>query len=453
MDNTASKDLYNLLITRDFSPELLDSKGQPVDNPDNADLFSFDWKTENQNYGSVVILIDDDNQLEIYYGDNLGRSMESDDKKEWYEFLDQLGDFAHRNMLTLKINNINRLKYTMQGMAAIKEGLFEGYYGTKKVSYSDQPKKTRLMIKHSRDLGENDARYRAIESLFVETEDGERFKVPSRNLAHGRMLARHISEGGNPYDIFGQHINQIVDEMHTLAKFIRSTRGRELGEEASALATSAVRHYAELKRKAKHMISQRGYREEREAFNPAQFTDSEVACEAIRDMFIERNIDPRIEEALPILARLAETENKMKEINEFEQWTNKVMEGTWSLPDTPEEMNQLKKLLSEPLIVGPDATNATELLYDLVGDDQLFDLLGNIAEEDPNADVRDVVIDRLSELGIDIDIGDEQNNTDSEVTRDEEGVEENLDVDGVMTTRPTTCSNESVERIKKLALS
>ena len=440
MENTAGRSLYDLLVTRDFDPELLDSSGKAVTNPDDAELFSFDWKTENHNYGTVVILMGDDNELEVYFGDNLGRSMEGDDKSEWYDFLSQIKNFATRNLMTFEINNINRLKYTMQGMAAIKEGLFEGYYGTKKVSYSDQPKRTRLMIKHSRDLDEGDARYRAIESLFVETADGERFKVPSRNLTHGRMLARHVAEGGTPYDAFGQHINQMVGEMNTLARFIRASKNRDFQDEAKSLVESAVRHYTDLKAKAKHMISHRGYRETIEAFNPGAFSDSEVTAEAIRDMFVEQSLDQRIEEALPILARLSEEEKKMKEANEFEAWANQVTEGTWTIPETPQQIQRLRELMQAELPVGPDATNATEQLYDIIGDDELFDELESLAQRDPDADARPVIANRLEELGIDINL-----NTDTDIAQ------EDLDTDGVMMNKPSNMSSESIERLKQLA--
>jgi hypothetical protein len=328
--------------------------------------------------------------------------MEGDDKQSWYQFLEQMKQFATRNLLTFEINNLNRLKYTMQGMAAIKEGLFEGYYGTRKVSYSDQPKKTRLVIRHSRDIAEGEARYRAIESLFVETAEGERFRVPSRSLTHGRMLARHVAEGGTPYDAFGQHITEIVAEMHTLSRFVRAARGRGFDGEAAALVEAAVRHYADLKAKAKQMIGQRGYREARDSFDPAQFTDSEVTAEAIRDMFIEQTLDHRIEEALPVLARLSEMETGMKEITEFEGWADAVSEGTWAEPDTPEAKQQLAALMSRELIVGPDATNATEQLYDILGDDELFDILEDMALTDPDANAWDDprVQKRMAELGV-----------------------------------------------------
>lgn len=435
MEHTVSTSLYNLLITRDFSPETLDSNGKPVLDPTEAELFSFDWKTKEKNYGTVVLLITSDNELEVYFGDNLGRAMEGDDRQQWYEFLNQLKQFATSNLLTFSPQNINRLKYTMQGMAAIREGLFEGYYGTKKMSYSAQPKHTKLVIKHDRTLGEGDARFRYIESLFVETADGERFRVPSRNLTHGKMLARHVAEGGNPYDAFGQHITQTVAEMGTLARFVRASRNRQFDDDTQALVESAIRHYRELKAKAKRMISQRGYHEERERFDPAVFTDSEVTVEAIRDMFIENSVDQRIEEALPILARLAGTaavsaladDRSMPEIEMFEQWTDQISEGTWAVPEGPEAVARLKTLMAEPLRVGPDAINATEQLYDILGDDQLFDSLAELARMDADADARPVIQRRLKELGLDNILQPE--------------MQEDLDVDGVMMTRPSNMSS------------
>lgn len=439
MENNVSTALYNLLVTRDFDPEILDSSGKAVTDPSQAELFSFDWKTENKNYGTVVVLLGADQELEVYYGDNLGRSMESEDRRDWYQFLEQMKSFATRNLLTFELNNLNRLKYTMQGMAAIKEGLFEGYYGTRKMSYSDQPKRTKLVIRHDRTLGEGDKRYRHIESLFVETADGERFRVPSRSLMHGKMLARHVAEGGTPYDAFGQHITEIIAEMATMSRFVRAARGRPFEGEARAMTESAVRHYQDLKAKAKRMISQRGYREEREQFDPAAFTDSEVTVEAIRDMFIENSLDQRIEEALPILARLAipvaidalsSDGSELDEARQFESWADNLVEGTWALPEGPEEIARLKQLMAEPLPVGPDATNATEQLYDLVGDDDLFDRLAELARMDANADARPAIQERLQQLGMANILG-----------STEPDVQEDLDTDGVMMTRPSNMSS------------
>ena len=88
----------------------------------------------------------------------------------------------------------------------------------------------------------------------------------------------------------------------------------------------------------------------------------------------------------------------MKEINVFEGWMNLLSEGTWALPDTPEKQQQLIALLADELPVGPDAANATELLYNLIGDDDLFDQLHALAQEDANADARTIVINKLEQM-------------------------------------------------------
>jgi hypothetical protein len=80
------------------------------------------------------------------------------------------------------------------------------------------------------------------------------------------------------------------------------------------------------------------------------------------------------------------------------------MEGTWQTPDTPEKQARLIELLSQDLPVGADATNATEQLYDLLGDDELFDQLQALADRDANADARQIVLNRMQELGQDPDV-------------------------------------------------
>lgn len=442
MQNSQSTDLYNLLVTRNFEPEILDVSGKAVSDPDQAEMFSFDWKTADRNYGTVVALLGQDQDLQVYYGDNLTKELEAEDKNDWYQFLRQLKNFAARNMLTLDLKNLNRLKYTMQSMSAISEALQESYYGNRRVSYSDQPKKTRLVINHSRPLGEGEARYRYIESLFVETDQGERFKLPFTKLVGGKAMARHIAEGGTPYDDFGRHIAEIVSEMNTLSRFVRSTRNKNYDGESARMVETAVRHYQDLKTKAKRMISQRGYNEARAEFHPRSDSDDASSVDEIRNLFIEQSLDSRIEEALPILARLTQPKEKpMREIEEFETWADSVTEGTWAVPDSQSAEDQLRELLSKELPVGTDATNATEQIYNLIGDDELFDDLYELAKQDPNADARPLIAKRLKELGYRIEAA--------------EPTAEDIDTDGVMMTRGSTMSNESIDRelqsIKRLA--
>jgi hypothetical protein len=56
-------------------------------------------------------------------------------------------------------------------------------------------------------------------------------------------------------------------------------------------------------------------------------------------------------------------------------------EGTWAIPETPEDLQQLQQLLAKPLPFGMDATNVTSVLYDIIGDDTLFDTLHDLVDD------------------------------------------------------------------------
>ena len=397
-ENNANQKLNDLLISKNFDPQSLDNQGKPASSPADADLFSFDYKGESgQDYGTVVIMLNDENDLNVYFGDNIGKSMEGDDKKGWFDFLYQLRMFAKRNLFSFTLQNLNKLKYSMQGQAAISEGLFESWQGKKDVSWNADSAQARLMIKHKRNMGEGEARFRNIQSLFIETTDGERFKLPFTKLSAGRAMLEHVRQGGKPYDIRGNHIITIVEEMNLLSRFRRANQGKIFEGETQQLVEQATHYYETLQSNLKGLSTKTGYAKYFESWDPASLTDEDVIIEDLRHMFIEQNIDSRIEQALPLLARLQQ-EHNMKEANIFEDWTNLILEGTWAIPDTKEKQSALTTLLSQELPVGPDANNATELLYDLLGDDELFDRLEELAEQDANADAREIILNRLEEL-------------------------------------------------------
>jgi hypothetical protein len=397
-----SAQLNDLLISRDFDPDMLDYQGKPS-TPEDATVFSFDYESSTgKNYGTMVVVLDDENDMQVFYGDNLGRSMDPEDKTEFFDFIQHLHKFANMRRWTFSPKDITRVKHTMQGLAAIKEGLFEGYYGTRKISYSGEPTEARLVIKHNRALGESDARFRYVESLFIETAEGERFRLPFKNLAGGRAMLEHVRQGGKPYDIRGSHIAEMVTELATLSRFNRASRTRVLEGATAELVSSAQGYYKQLQESLKRLSSSRGYNTYFEAWHPANVGEQEELVENIKTLFVEQTIDTRIEQALPLLAKI-QKESSMKEVEIFENWVDQLSEGTWALPETPEQIQRLKDLMSTELTVGPDATNATELLYDLVGDDELFDQLQAIAQDNPDADVRDVVQQRLQQLGVDLD--------------------------------------------------
>jgi hypothetical protein len=398
-DITPARKLFDLLVSRDFDPEMLDSSGRPAADPAETEIYSFDFRAQSgKDYGTVVIMLGDDNNLEVYCSDNVGRSMEGDDKNDWFAFLEQLKNFAVRNFMTFGIKNLNRLRYSMQGQAAIKEGLFESWSGNRTTSWNGAATEARLMIRHKKNIAEGDARYRYIESLFIETADSERYKLPFKSLTGGRAMLEHVRQGGRPYDGRGNHIAEMVTELAVLSRFRRANQGQIFEGDTQQLVEQVKEYQSNLQRSLKGLGTRTGYTAYFESWSPAEISEQDVVIESLKNLFVKQSIDTRIESALPLLAKIQQQGTEMKEANIFEAWVERLAEGTWALPDTPEKQDQLIELLSTDLPVGADATNATEQLYDLVGDDELFDQLGELAERDANADARQVIMDRLQEL-------------------------------------------------------
>jgi hypothetical protein len=396
------QDLADFLVTKNFDPEYFDEQGQPAEAGD-AKTMKFDYIAgTGKNYGTAVIVVADD-ELNLFYGDNLGRGMDPEDKDEWFSFLEELSNKAASHSATWNPRDINQLKHTLAGIAAIKEGLFEGYYGNRRVSYMGEQTQARLVINHNRVLGEEDKRYRYVESLFIETADQERFRLPFKSLAAGRAMLEHVRQGGRPYDIRGNHITEVVSEMAVLSRFNRAQHRRVFEGVTQELVESAKQYYQNLQETMKQLGSPRGYQAYFESWAPDQTGEAEALVENLRDLFVEQTLDARIEAALPTLAKIQQQGNNMKEAEIFESWINNLSEGTWALPETPEQMEKLNQLMSAELIVGPDATNATELLYDIVGDDELFDILNDLADRsEGRANIWDDsdVQRRLAELGV-----------------------------------------------------
>ena len=110
--------------------------------------------------------------------------------------------------------------------------------------------------------------------------------------------------------------------------------------------------------------------------------------------FVQGNMTGAVNAIEKIATGLSEIEpvaNALRRANE-----EVVNEGTWSIPKTSKQKRELKKLLSKPL----KAKGATNKLYNIIGDDILFDDIDDFADTEPNADVRPMVRTAMKRLGI-----------------------------------------------------
>jgi hypothetical protein len=235
----------------------------------------------------------------------------------------------NRDLLDLvKMVRQERKRMNEQDMAESNQQVNESYYPMgKQGSYSDAVPTTKIIIQHSRRIEEGEQRYRNIAKIFVENSEGERFAVPTNKPGLARVYARHIAEGGTPYDERGRHITSLVEEYSKMSGFMRATRGKQFNESAQQLVTEAVNYYQSLRESLSKMTGHRGYSAYFESWTPALMEDGEEQETNLNELFVQETLDPRIESVMPILGKLQRKLGNIKQVDELAEWADNIIEG------------------------------------------------------------------------------------------------------------------------------
>ena len=402
--NKIAEGLFEKIRDRFEDVSLGNDNAKATTDPQKARFFNFDYVVDDTNHGNITMSLIDEISLKVYFSKNISSDLDDEQKKEWYSFLRELREFARRNLLSFEPRDITRstLKHRDIQQQSKADSTYDAdevvaesrMYGTLNRSYESFGP-VRIKLQHTKPIMDetHGARSRNIAAVFVENDQGERFRLPFENLTGARAMARHVSAGGVPTDDLGRHITEMVGEMTTLRPFVRGMARRTFEDTVTKeMVESAFGYHALLKNTLKKLKGKRGYTEFKETFKPALVEDDANVAE-LKELFVKKTLDERIEQALPLVHKAY---NIMKENNnpyaqQFENWADKLSEGSWALPDTDDEVDQLIDWMSEEHPVGVDAQDATNSLYNIIGDDRLFDRLGELAEIDPTADARDVV--------------------------------------------------------------
>jgi hypothetical protein len=277
-------------------------------------------------------------------------------------------------------------------------------HGTRRSSYQECGP-VRIIVRHTDNVDEEKrgSRSRNIDSVFIETHLGERFLLPFKNLHGARAMAQHCSQGGRIEDELGEGICGLVTEMDAMRHFVREAKRRQFEDnETDQMAHAAVTHYTELKNKLRHIAGRHGYADYKECYMPDGDIEEDIDIAALRERFVKKVYNDKFDAALPYVYRAYMKQKESMNTpmaEEFESWANEVTEGAWALPDEPDSQQELDKLMSQKLAVGHNAENATGALYNIIGDDDLFDKLHDFADSQgdgaDDADCRGVVIEWL----------------------------------------------------------
>ena len=346
MNPKTSQDLFNKIRSQFSNIKIGDENGGATANPENAVFFEFEYQPDSDTFGSVSVSIADGENMKVYYNRDLVNKIDEDDRNEWYAFLKELKDFAVEHSLTFDVRDITKSNLTKQDYQNIADtsktvntdemseelaritklaGVTEGLTGTAKRSYENLDK-TRLIIRHSGKVDETvpGARSRQIQSLYIENEDGERFKYPLTHLAGARAMTRHVANGGRPHDEFGEHIIRTSEDIAKLNSFSRYVSNKDqLNDNAGDIIAQTKLKLENLREYMRNLSKQSHYENASKDFKTSeeQILDDETVAK-LKEKFTMTNLDKRVEDAFPLINKvMAELENMPKDeeqVNELE---------------------------------------------------------------------------------------------------------------------------------------
>ena len=328
MNPKTSQDLFNKIRSQFSNVKIGDESGGATADPSEAVFFEFEFKEDADTFGAVSVSIADNENMKVFYNRNLVDKIDEDSKDEWYAFLKELKDFAVEHSLRFDVRDITKSNLTKQDYQNLADtnktvntdemseelaritklaGVNEGLTGTAKRSYESLDK-TRLIIRHTGSVDETvpGARSRQIESLYIENEDGERFKYPLTHLAGARAMTRHVANGGRPHDDFGQHIIQTSEDIAKLNSFSRFVSNKDqLNDNAGDIIEQTKLKLENLRSYVKNISKQSHYETASKDFKTADevVLDDETA-NSYKDKFTMKNFDSRVEEALPLIHKI-----------------------------------------------------------------------------------------------------------------------------------------------------
>jgi hypothetical protein len=444
--NNIATDLFFKIRSRFQGLKLGDEMGQITINPEDARFFDFDYMEGERPIGHVSISLAEPNSMKVYFSSGITESMDGTQKTNWYGFLKELRNFAKRRLMAFDTrdiakDNLDKRDYeflsqynkpkSSEPNQIIQQPVGENImtnvvsesslYGSKTVSYQ-KLEDTRLIIKHSQavmDDTQPGARTRNISALFVENQDGERFKYPFIHLAGARAMQRHVANGGLPYDDIGKSIIGMSEEIAQLKSFGNYVVRNDLMNSMNNNIVERSSEYLDsLREQIKALSKQSHYEAYRENFQAQDRLEvPEEVVEQFTDQFTVRNFKEDIKSVFPVLYRLMKeneigyddivemtaqseieeesTENNNDPFENFERWVYALGEESAVTSEDPEEqqaaIQQLQELVGEHFPAGVDGSNAIESLKGIIEDPDLFKQIKDQAKEDPDGCVRPLV--------------------------------------------------------------
>lgn len=356
--NKIADALFEKIRSRFEDVSLGDDKAEATVKPEDARFFNFDYKSKDgEQFGNITISIIDADSLKIYFSKNISEKLDPEQLREWYHFLYEMRKFARRNLMSFDTRDISRSNLNIKDIQQVSkaDSTFSSndvavtesrLYGTPKTSFENVGT-ARIRIIHTESVNPEvrGSRARHINAIYVENAQGERFKLEHNKLGGARAMARHIAEGGNPYDDIGTHINEMVREMAELGTFVRGMRRRVFEDNVTkTMVEAAVAHYNQMHRQLSSLRGARTYNQFVESFEPQATQLDEMDMNDLKERFVKKIFDDRMTAALPHVYKAYQLQEQSKQ-KQIEIVSN-ILEGQADLTLAVNEgMDEYMKML------------------------------------------------------------------------------------------------------------
>lgn len=444
-----AKELFGKIRTQFPKIQLGDANSKVTDRPEDARFFEFDFIKKGVNLGTVSVDISEDDGMVVIYSNDIAEEVPEGMKRQWFNFLRELREFAKQNMMKFSIrdtskSNLEKRDYQYlskkNGEDDMSDNVTESkLYGTAKTSFQEMGE-AKLIVRHSQPVNYNlpAGRTQHIESIYIESAEGERFKYPYKHLNGARALATHVAHGGTSYDSIGEHIIGLSEELNKLRMFKGYvSRNPVVSEAMGAINSKVFERIDQVKKEIHSLQNPNYYKSFAESFASAeeQMIPEDVINDWIDRLTIRsfneelKNVFPYIyklvgEEVAPIKELsaddiLGETEadsaeydpiKQIEELQNFESYLNSIVREESDLFNTNSEtqsvaLQKLNQLMGSELPGGPDGTNAIQSLKGIIDDPELEKALKVVSALNPESDLREIVKQYLEKK-------DEENGTD-----------------------------------------
>jgi hypothetical protein len=201
--------------------------------PKDARFFNFDYEQDDVKFGNVTASLIDNQNLKVYFSQDITKYMDADEKKTWYHFLQELRKFAKSHMLGLDVRDITKDILTHEDLKFVSnQNKEKSHLGESRILWARRGKvsegnlnNVKIHVVHNERMMENpNNRLLKVDRIFLVNESGERFLLPFNNVMAAKAMANHVARGGNPYDNSGRLISDAVMEMTNLRRFATATR-------------------------------------------------------------------------------------------------------------------------------------------------------------------------------------------------------------------------------------